>query len=350
LVTSSAAAQTSDEPVDVALTFNAPKECATQQAFERRVKARSERIRWVSDAPHSGTARVTLEQTGAAVRVRLAWTRGNDGTTVREFRAPNCEEAMDAAALVIAITFDPTAPTLPPDTSDSQSDQQRNRSAGGTPPGESTSSDPDSNSKAGSGDDSEVQALNIPATDSGALGGGSRSRSSHQIGISATALIEGLSGVAPAPMEGVGLSAGVSWGDGIFVPEVRLVFVHFLGLTYPADGGDAQFELDGGRLVGCPLRLGHERFALRPCLQSFGGRLQASGQNTIEPEKHSRPLWLVGGSLVGTYRPKSVLLFMGDVSLSGPIARDHFQFAPAQFHQVERLVWSAGFGVGLQFP
>ena len=342
----------------VSLDFEAPGDCATVAAFKRRVALRSERIAWVSEPPRAGTAKVSLDRTPSGVRVRLAWTRANEGATIREFSAPNCEEATDAAALIIAITFDPTAPnttpaaapntpaprTSPQDTRAAQSTTKPDKRKAPRSTGETSSADEEEE------DVGETQPLDIPATDAGALSSTPRTRTPRSVGGGATVLVEGISGVAPAPMLGFGVSAGVAWGRGILAPELRLMFVHFLGLTYPSHGGDSHFELDGAKLLACPIRLGPDAFALRPCAFGFGGRLGASGRDTINPQSHSRPFWLLGGSLVAVYRPASVLLFMGDISLGAPLVRDSFQFAPEQFHQVEQTVLSAGFAVGLQYP
>src|SRR6187399_3130594 len=92
------------------LDFKAPASCAGSVEFERRVKQRSDRIAFVTEPPYTGAAKVTLDPAPDSVRVRLSWSRDREGTTGREFSAASCAEAMDAAALVIAISFDPSVP------------------------------------------------------------------------------------------------------------------------------------------------------------------------------------------------------------------------------------------------
>src|SRR5688500_13890501 len=100
-------------PTRLQLDFKAPASCAGSVEFERRVKQRSDRIAFVTEPPYAGTAKVTLDPTPDAVRVRLSWSHEREGATGREFSAASCAEAMDAAALVIAISFDPSLPDTP---------------------------------------------------------------------------------------------------------------------------------------------------------------------------------------------------------------------------------------------
>lgn len=305
---------------------------------------------FVDHPPYSGSARVTLIQTAADVRVRLSWTRQGTGATGREFSAPSCAEAVDAAALVIAITFDPSAPGV---VGAAGSDTTAS-SAGNTSAGSNAESggdgQPDAASVTANGNEADTQALDIPTTDAGAPRREPTPSSQIVVSASATALVEGVSGVAPTAMPGLGLAASVSVGNGWFVPEFRLAATHFFQVTYPADGGDAQFDFDAAHLAVCPIRLGRTEFALRPCATVLGGRIEASGTNTLNPERHTRPLWAVGGSLLATVRPVGVLLVTGEIGLSAPFSRDRFQFDPSEFHQVSSLVVSGTFGLGFELP
>jgi hypothetical protein len=341
-----------DGPTRVQLAFKAPGTCADSGEFERRVKQRSDRIAFVSEAPYTGTAKVTLEPTGDSVRVRLSWTREGDTATGREFKAASCGEALDAAALVIAISFDPSAPENPSEIgAGSPGDEPREST---TPEADEPSSPSGASEPPASGSTSappESRPLALPVTDAGAPDGHASEPSGSEASVvfGSSALIQGISGVAPVAMAGVGLSLELAIGAGWLAPQLRLEGMHYFGVTYPTDGGDARFELDSLEVFACPFRLGSERVSLRPCVALTGGRLVASGRDTVSPSSHTRPLWIVGGALALGIRPSSLLLVSADLSVGAPTARDSFQFAPDEFHQVSQVVVSASLGVGFEF-
>ncbi len=338
--------------VRLQLVFSAPPGCAVVEDFERQVRTRSDRIVFVEQPPREATARLELTRTRTAVQVSLSWTRDHGEPTTRQFSAPSCAEAIDAAALVTAITFDPSAPTVasPAETPGEASQSTESDAPSAGRPNE-TGQEPEPPAA-----DDETSGMQIPVTDAGALNQRRPRRprpapsTPTRVQVSGTLLFEGLSGVAPASLEGLGLGASVGFGDDFFAPQLRAARLHYLELTYPAAGGEARFELDAIRVLACPVRVGRTGYGFRPCATGLGARLTASGHDTDNPQSHERPLWLFGGTLLAEFRPLSVLLMTAQVALSFPLARDRFQFAPEQFHQVSKLVSSGGVGVGVQFP
>lgn len=341
-----------DGPTRVQLAFKAPETCADSGEFERRVKQRSDRIAFVSEAPYSGTAKVTVEPTGDAVRVRLSWTREGDSAVGREFKAASCSEALDAAALVIAISFDPSAPENP---SEIGGDDPGHASSESATPEANVSSSPSEAPEPAEGSNPsappESRPLAPPVTDAGApeRQASEPSGSGAHVVFGSSALIQGISGVAPVAMAGVGLSLEFAFGAGWLAPQLRLEGVHYFGVTYPTDGGDARFELDSVEVFACPFRLGSERVSLRPCAALTGGRLVASGRDTVSASSHTRALWIVGGALALGIRPSPLLLVSADLSVGAPTARDSFQFAPDEFHQVSSILVSGSLGIGVEF-
>lgn len=339
-----ALAQPEPSTVRVQLEFSAPNDCAEVASFKQQVAQRSERIVFVEEPPVDGMAKVALSRVDAGVLVRLSWLHQERGATGREFKALNCAEAIEAAALVIAITFDPSAPVSEaaesPDGSRAPSRDTRE------PTEPETDNQPPEPDREG---DPETQALNIPATDAGALTA-PRYQSTFAVTVGVSASVEGIQGVTPAPMDGFGLGTALGFGDSLLAPQIRLAWLHFLGITYPADGGDAVFQLDAARFSVCPIRLGPSSYNVRPCAFGVGGRFTASGQDTENPQSHTRPLWLFGAALIGSSRPVSVLLITGEIGLSAPLSRDRFQFQPDQFHQVSSLVLTGGLGIGIEYP
>lgn len=337
-----------EAPTRVQLAFKAPSACADSDEFERRVKQRSDRIAFVSEAPFTGTAKVTLEPAAGSVRVRLSWSRDGASATGREFSAASCSEALDAAALVITISFDPSAP----ETSTSSSSETGEPATAEAPP-----SPPAAAAAAGRNEDpnaeppaaSDSSDLAIPMTDAGVPLRKAAPDSGVGVVFGSSALLQGLVGVAPTAMAGIGLNVELAIGQGWLAPQLRLAGVHYFGVTYRADGGDARFELDTLELFACPLRLGSAEFSLRPCATLVGGQLVASGRATENPSSHQRALWIIGGALALGVRPTSLLLLSADLGVGAPTARDSFQFAPEQFHQVWPVLISGSLGVGVEF-
>ena len=346
-------------PTRVQLAFKAPARCADESEFERRVKQRSDRIVFVTEAPYAGTAKVTLEPAAGSVRVRLSWTRESESATGREFDAASCSEALDAAALVIAISFDPTAPeNTPVDSGEPQSEgggEAATAPEGGDQSSASTSASTATESAEPTGDSEtspiESRALALPATDAGAPERRSSEPSAAAGGVvfGSSALVQAVSGVAPVAMPGVGLNLELGFGQGWLAPQLRLAGVHYFGVTVEEDGGNAHFDLDSLELFACPFRLGSAAVSLRPCGALVGGRLVASGRDTVNPTSHTRALWIIGGALVLGIRPTSLLLVSADLSVGAPTTRDSFQFAPNEFHQVSSVVVSGSVGLGVEF-
>jgi len=338
-----------DAPTRVQLAFKAPAACADSNEFERRVKQRSDRIAFVTEAPFTGTAKVMLEPGGGSVRVRLSWSRDGASATGREFSAASCSEALDAAALVIAISFDPAAPETAPETGTTSEDGEPAMAEAPTPPtppaaagaAEAAAEKPPPASDSGD--------LMIPMTDAGAPEREAPPDAGASVVFGSSALLQGLVGVAPATMAGVGLNLELAIGQGWLAPQLRLAGVHYFGVTYATDGGDARFELDTLELFACPVQLGSAEYSLRPCATLVGGQLVASGRATENPSSHQRALWIVGGALALGVRPTSLLLLSADFGVGAPTARDSFQFAPEEFHQVSSIVVSGSLGVGLEF-
>lgn len=343
-----------DGPMRVHLAFKAARACADSGEFERRVKQRSDRIAFVTEGPYTGTAKVTLEPTGGAVRVRLSWSRDGDTATGREFKAASCSEALDAAALVIAISFDPSAPENPSEISPVAAGEERSEGETAPQGGDESSAGPGSSEPAAGSDTSpppESRPTAVPVTDAGAPEQRSPEPpdSETPVVFGASALLQGISGVAPTAMPGAGLNLELAIGQSWLAPQLRLEAVHYFGVTYSADGGDARFELDTLELFACPFRLGSRHVSLRPCATLVGGRLVASGRETTNRESHTRALWIVGGALALGIRPASLLLVSADLSVGAPTTRDSFQFAPNEFHQVSSVVVSASLGLGVEF-
>jgi hypothetical protein len=351
------AEQDDQTPIPVRLSFTAPEGCARPDDFRQRVAVRSKRIRFVDAGGEGARIVASVTPNRGEVRVRLSLSNVDGTSITREFAAPNCAEGVDAIALVTAISLDRFAKTEPADetpvatesdaAADTASSSSSERNEGETPP-DTASSDENS--------ETETEAttqIELTPTDSSRLDTPPRGRDTPPATwhVVLTGALEGLSGAAPVNVAGVSAGAGVWWEGELFAPLVRLVGSHFPEVTYPAEGGDATFRVDAGRLVACPIRLGVQAYGLRPCLAGLGGRIVARGSQTLERQTHSVPLWAGGGALLAVVRPTATILITGELTLLAPAQRDGFRFEPdPEFHRVSSLIVNGGVGFGLEFP
>ncbi len=87
------------------LSYSAPGECPTDEAFGALVSERTARGRVAEGADLARTMRVALVADGRKYRGTLRYRRG-DGEIVRELRSDDCTELADAMALVVALAID----------------------------------------------------------------------------------------------------------------------------------------------------------------------------------------------------------------------------------------------------
>jgi len=110
-VTVAPAAFGADQPeVRARLDLVASADCATRSELERRVSSRSDRIRFVGAGEPvralTGEIKRIDDQTFQAI---LTVVEPDGRRSVRRVQTHNCEEALDALALVVAVTLDPSS-------------------------------------------------------------------------------------------------------------------------------------------------------------------------------------------------------------------------------------------------
>lgn len=343
-------------PIPVTLTFTAPESCAEAADFKERVAARSKRIHFVDKNQPGARIVANVTPSASEVRVRLSLSTVDGTSVTREFSAPNCAEGVDAIALVTAISLDRFAKTEPVEPTPTTPETQ-------TPSGSEGTSDTSSSETSGESGEADTEPdtdfeattqIEVPTTDASRVDESPRvrddgdARSWHVL---LTGALEGLTGVAPVSVAGVSAGAGVWWEGELFAPMAKLVASHYPAITYPANGGDATFIVDTGRLVACPIRLGERAYGLRPCFAGLGGRIAARGSQTLQRQSHSVPVWAGGGALLAVVRPTATIVITGELALLVPGQRDGFRFAPdPEFHRVSKLLVNGGVGFGLEFP
>src|SRR5690348_11431102 len=97
------------EPVGVRLELQASPTCTTREDRMARVHARSDRIQLDATARVLVRASVTSAAGQRTVAGELSIEQPDGRATQRRIRAPSCEQAADALALVLVLALDPSA-------------------------------------------------------------------------------------------------------------------------------------------------------------------------------------------------------------------------------------------------
>lgn len=320
-LTVAASAQQDDEPeiVTASLELVSLPGCGSQSELSRQIRARSERIRIQDEAQASRRLRIELRESGGSVSTLLTLTQPNGRRSTRTLRASGCAEALESAALVAAVSLDPTASTAP-----------------AAPPAPACPPPPPP----------------VPCPRCEPERPAEEKAPPSHLEWSALLSFDASWGAAPKVLPGFGVSAVVAYERGsVLSPALRLHFSHVSRGGFEQDGGNADFSLDRASLELCPVRARAGALRLYPCLlRVAGGRLEATGSRTLEPESQGRPWWELGSSLLAQLKPGGALEI--DVSLGAgwPLVRDRFQFEPYEFHHVSGVVWSLSAGAGVTFP
>jgi hypothetical protein len=151
-------------------------------------------------------------------------------------------------------------------------------------------------------------------------------------------------------MPGASIFASVRWNrDSIFSPAVQLRASHFWLHGYAASGGVANFNLDTGTLLLCPVWLQEHRVSVQLCATGEAGRFLVRGTQTVQGATRSRPYLAIGGSLAVEVELLRGIALTGFANGAAPLMRDSFQFRPDVFYEVPVLVLTAGAGIAVRF-
>lgn len=102
-----------DEGITVSLSVVGPPGCGSESDLASRIAWRTSRVRIVPEGASERRLLVSLEASGNSTTATLSLTLPNGRRATRVLKAATCDEAVDAAALVAAVTLDPTASTVP---------------------------------------------------------------------------------------------------------------------------------------------------------------------------------------------------------------------------------------------
>jgi hypothetical protein len=279
--------------------------------------------------------------------------------------ARNCEEALDALALIAAISLDPLASTepvpeeepLPP-----AEEGMAGASGGGEKTGASAAQAPGSLGKAEPGSPKEA-VVTKPGEDDEAEEGDPETGTEESqpepvpamaAGVTPSVILGLLGGVlfGPAPelMPGASAFLILDWEDvELWTPALRLSVARHLRQGLSESGGTAEFSLNQLAVEACAFSLRSGGFSLRPCLLVLGGQLHAEGSDTEAAASETRPWWALGASALLFFKTSEQLLVVARFGGGYPLVRDTFQFKPEAFHHVPPITLEASLGVGFRF-
>ncbi len=375
-------------PVLVRLDLVSPNGCGTSDELARRVAVRSARIRL---SPNAATEHlVRVEIAGAGLRsfdATLTFSHGTGRRSSRRIQTNTCDEALEAIALVLAVTFDPSrggdqVPPVGTKQSAAEPPTAHSKSAKPPPPGRPTS--PEGGAQARPDDKPTTVVDRTPASESPRRlsaeslprldSSGKRPQDSPppivdiDVGIAAPLPVPspametsftgsaGLAGQAtsapsPSAMPGLGAYALLGWdrGSSVWSPRLRIAATHFWSSRFTAPGGTADFTLTLLAVDLCPVWIRTGSFGGGGCAGGAGGWLTAHGSRTFVPQSEVRPFAALGASAIVTFVTGGGIEISALVSGGAPLIRDQFQFRPAPFYQVPSLTVTGGVGLGLRF-
>lgn len=296
----------------VVLNVGPSEPCAHRQSIESRVALRSRRIRFVSGegANYVADARVARTSSGRyEATVEIAHPSGRRSR--RSVSAQSCELAVDALALVLAITLDPSSISEPPpEVAPPRAQPPTHRPPKPRPEPRVT-----------------------PAT----------------VVLDAGPVAQGLWGPAPGALPGFGWHVRIAAEPPkLWSPALSLAIEHFERGGFVATGGNAEFGVTGFSVDACPIAAWTGGFTLRPCASASAARIVAVGSNTYVPAEVARALWVLGGSALMALDLGARFSIIAVARVGTPLVRYAYAFDPlVPFHRVSP--WTVGAAGGIAY-
>jgi hypothetical protein len=348
-----AAAETPTSVATVHLEVQAAPSCATREALAALVVARSPRIRFLDDG--AGVTALRAEITPGpndTVVGQLSIVDPGGRRSSRRLSAPTCAEAIDAIALIVVISLDPTY--APPTSAEAERGPGLPTPAPRAGPGTAAGDrHPDatpvtarsSEAPAGSPEESGEQRGKGKEE-----GGPEPARPAvRRLGVGAAAQL--ISGPAPQIIPGVAVRVFAALDRAsIWSPALRVTAAHAWQNGIGEPGGTAAFALDTLGLDLCVVRLGIKVVELRGCAAATAGRLSATGSDTYSPIARERPFVEVGGAAIVGVAIGPILQLSGTFGAGDALIRDAFEFSSQVFHRVSAMTLTVDLGLGLRFP
>jgi hypothetical protein len=307
---------------------------ALERRYERRVATPAVTVEWVVPAPPEGadcparaaleakvaaslrpdardvTARVVVRTTTTGVHVAIAWRGSN-----RDFDAPSCSEAADAAALILSLDdqeLAPLVPAVPPRVAPVAAAVP---SAPPAPPPAPVAAAP---------------ALTY---------------------LSARGFVDTGTLAEPA----LGASLGAAHAFGRVDLGITASFAAGLGGAADASGQGARFDsVTGGLEAFLPFRLSvaGEGLELGPVAGAEGGALFARGTGVDHPASKTSGVAAALAAGRGRFALSSGVALVVDLGLTVPFDRPSFYFSPSatDFARVAPVSFRGAVGLSVRFP
>ena len=361
--------------------------CASSALLAERVRERSQNIEFVQnegDVPRIVVDLHAQPTQGLSIELRIRWP--DNQVSERQLTARSCDSALDALALLLAMTLDPsmrldarsasagsdggmgegymTKPPRPRERAPTSqpTDSAPIQSAQDSPPPAQVETNQASQPSPTTEEDvavrkaqaqphatSELQNAQEPAPAASAT-----APTPHPLGIEALSLGIGAQlalEIAPAAMIGVELYGLLSLnGVRLWAPALQLQLSHSWVGGVVEQGGTAKFALDAAELGICPLGVRLQPVSARTCVTGTVGRLLARGADSYAAQGHKK-LWAsMGGALLLSLQLGRWVELQLGAELAAPMLRYGFEFRPELFHRVPPIYFYGHLGAGVRFP
>jgi hypothetical protein len=335
LAAGSAAGQTTEAPespglsiVTAALELVAPAGCGSKEELGASITRRSDRIR--IDPTSERRLSIVIRADGALTRVELSLIQATGRRSTRTLKASSCDEALEAAALVAAVSLDPAASTALEPLDEEKSPPPTAPPVATPPPAKPAPV--------------TTPPPRPPATE--------RPR---RWSFGAVAVGEAHWAPAPEAMLGPGLVVHGGYRlVSVLAPRLRVkgslgFSEHRVSTDSP---GIVRFSLRALTAEVCPLEFAVATAGVLPCGFWMEGRLWAAGRKFPVTHDRDRPWRAYGTSLVTWYRPVRPI----EIQSAFQVGATGFQYGsylsePFQYiHRVGTVYRSVSLGAGVTFP
>ena len=360
--------------------------CGNKEDFAARVLQRNRAIRFVASGEDIAV-RLSIRQTPGGLDARVRIESKGRAPVTRRIQSPDCDDALDALALVVAIGVEsptstgcrarapavaarraadkpapkPPAPPKPTEPAPSVPEPVPDAAPPSAEPAPVEAAAPSATTQPVNVDEVEptagpaVAVAPTGVTDTGLTPPPPKVASEGLvIGAGLAALVS--VGVAPEPLLGGAIWVSAEWDRaGLWAPELVLDALHQERDGHDEPRGEASFALNALSLALCPLRLGSSTLELRPCVTGEWGRVGSEGGQTYSPRDQTRP-WASLGAGVSASAVFGILELRASLGVAAPLYRDSFRFGAEcsgaaceadVFHRVAPLIWSGALGAGL---
>jgi hypothetical protein len=294
--------------IPLELAFTGAPGCDEAQTLRREVERRSDVVLWVSDGTSAGSAEVRITSGFSRYEAEIVVNRPGVSSVTRVITSSSCREAVESAALVIAVVLSASVDSEPPLSS--------------FPPLERP----------------QAQPLR-------------RDSLRWELGVGASALT--LFGVAPSNMVGFEAFGDASSYRTGWAPAIRLGFRHTERRYFalPGEGAQVGFRLDSGRLAACPIAwLVSETFLARACAVGHFGRVGATAYGGEIKRDVSHPWVGLGGALRLEARVLSDLSLELEGGYEATLLASRFSFSGRKFHESSRRIGEIGVSLVARVP